>query len=236
MLASQGIEPARLGVPRTDGGPVETDSRKIWRTFCENWKLFRGHAVALLAGARAGRGVRGRPGAQRRDGRRHLRPDRRLRGRTRVPSARAARPLQHRGHLHDGRRHLGPAPARPARRRRPGRARAAHLPARRAGLPRPTELARRRRRAGAASPGSTRRVRRLPRRPAYAPRRLRRGRRPGHRPRPPAGRHHADGGRARPGRCTPASSAGRRRARPRSTRSPRTCCSRWRRCRSRTAW
>jgi len=42
MLASQGIEPSRLGVPRTDGGPVETDSRTIWRTFCENWKLFRG--------------------------------------------------------------------------------------------------------------------------------------------------------------------------------------------------
>jgi len=42
MLASQGIEPARLGVPRRDGGPVETDSRQIWRTFCENWKLFRG--------------------------------------------------------------------------------------------------------------------------------------------------------------------------------------------------
>jgi glucuronate isomerase len=42
MLASQGIEPARLGVPRLDGGPIETDSRQIWRTFCENWKLFRG--------------------------------------------------------------------------------------------------------------------------------------------------------------------------------------------------
>ena len=42
MLASQGIEPARLGVPRLDGVPVEADSRKIWRTFCENWKLFRG--------------------------------------------------------------------------------------------------------------------------------------------------------------------------------------------------
>jgi glucuronate isomerase len=42
MLASQGIEPARLGVRRLDGGPAETDSRKIWRTFCENWKLFRG--------------------------------------------------------------------------------------------------------------------------------------------------------------------------------------------------
>jgi glucuronate isomerase len=42
MLASQDIEPARLGVPRIDGGPVESDSRQIWRTFCENWKLFRG--------------------------------------------------------------------------------------------------------------------------------------------------------------------------------------------------
>jgi glucuronate isomerase len=42
MLASQGIEPARLGVPRLDGGAVESDSRKIWRTFCENWKFFRG--------------------------------------------------------------------------------------------------------------------------------------------------------------------------------------------------
>ena len=42
MLASQGIDPAAMGVPRPDGGPVETDSRKIWRTFCENWKLFRG--------------------------------------------------------------------------------------------------------------------------------------------------------------------------------------------------
>jgi glucuronate isomerase len=42
MLASQGIEPGRLGVPRADGDRVETDSRKIWRTFCDNWKLFRG--------------------------------------------------------------------------------------------------------------------------------------------------------------------------------------------------
>jgi glucuronate isomerase len=42
MLASQGIAPADVGVPRVDGGPVETDSRRIWRTFCENWKLYRG--------------------------------------------------------------------------------------------------------------------------------------------------------------------------------------------------
>jgi glucuronate isomerase len=42
MLVSQGIRPEALGVWRVDGGPVETDSRVIWRTFCENWKLFRG--------------------------------------------------------------------------------------------------------------------------------------------------------------------------------------------------
>ena len=47
MLASQGIEPARLGVPRIDGGPVETDSRTIWRTFCENWKLSAGRPRAI---------------------------------------------------------------------------------------------------------------------------------------------------------------------------------------------
>ncbi|MBT2566277.1 glucuronate isomerase [Arthrobacter sp. ISL-85] len=42
MLVSQGVAPGSLGVPRVDGGPVETDSRAIWRTFCQNWKLFRG--------------------------------------------------------------------------------------------------------------------------------------------------------------------------------------------------
>ena len=42
MLASQGIDLAAVGVPRADGGAVESDSRKIWRTFCENWKLYRG--------------------------------------------------------------------------------------------------------------------------------------------------------------------------------------------------
>lgn len=42
MLASQGVDLADLGVPRTDGGAVETDSRTIWRRFCENWHLYRG--------------------------------------------------------------------------------------------------------------------------------------------------------------------------------------------------
>ena len=42
MLMSQGVRLEDLGVPRRDGGPVETDGRKIWRLFCTNWKLFRG--------------------------------------------------------------------------------------------------------------------------------------------------------------------------------------------------
>ncbi len=42
MMVSQGIRPESLGVWRVDGGPVETDSRVIWRTFCANWRLYRG--------------------------------------------------------------------------------------------------------------------------------------------------------------------------------------------------
>lgn len=42
MLASQGVNLDDLGVPRQDGGAVETDSRAIWKRFCENWKLYRG--------------------------------------------------------------------------------------------------------------------------------------------------------------------------------------------------
>ncbi|MBX9245589.1 glucuronate isomerase [Actinotalea ferrariae] len=42
MLVSQGVPHDALGVPRLDGGPVETDPRAIWRTFCTHWKLFRG--------------------------------------------------------------------------------------------------------------------------------------------------------------------------------------------------
>lgn len=42
MLFSQGISLANLGVPRRDGGTVETDGRKIWRLFAENFYLLRG--------------------------------------------------------------------------------------------------------------------------------------------------------------------------------------------------
>lgn len=46
MLVSQGFTPAQMGVQPVagnDSGTVaNTDHRQIWRTFCENWKLYRG--------------------------------------------------------------------------------------------------------------------------------------------------------------------------------------------------
>ena len=42
MLYSQGYRLEDLGIPRLDGGPVETDTRKIWRIFADNYYLFRG--------------------------------------------------------------------------------------------------------------------------------------------------------------------------------------------------
>lgn len=42
MMVSQGIAPEALGIPRVDGGPVETDSREIFRRFCSSWTLYRG--------------------------------------------------------------------------------------------------------------------------------------------------------------------------------------------------
>ncbi len=41
LLYSQGIPLERLGKPRRDGGPVETDPRKVWQVFAENFHLFR---------------------------------------------------------------------------------------------------------------------------------------------------------------------------------------------------
>ncbi len=47
MLYSQGVPMEALGVPRQDGGPVETDSRTIWRLLARNWSLFRGTPTRL---------------------------------------------------------------------------------------------------------------------------------------------------------------------------------------------
>jgi glucuronate isomerase len=47
MLYSQGVPLEKLGIPRRDGGPVETDHRKIWQTFGENFYLFRGTPTGM---------------------------------------------------------------------------------------------------------------------------------------------------------------------------------------------
>ena len=42
MLYSQGISMESLGVPTVDGSKIETDPRKIWQIFADNFYLFRG--------------------------------------------------------------------------------------------------------------------------------------------------------------------------------------------------
>jgi glucuronate isomerase len=47
MLYSQGIPLESLGIPRQDGGEVESDHRKIWQIFAENVYLFRGTPTGM---------------------------------------------------------------------------------------------------------------------------------------------------------------------------------------------
>jgi len=47
MLYSQGVRLEDLGIPRRDGGPVEGDARKIWRTFARHWHVFHGTPTRL---------------------------------------------------------------------------------------------------------------------------------------------------------------------------------------------
>jgi len=47
MLYSQGVPLEYLGLPRRDGHPTESDHRKIWQTFAENFYLFRGTPTSL---------------------------------------------------------------------------------------------------------------------------------------------------------------------------------------------
>ena len=42
MLYSQGVSMEALGIPRVDGGPTETDPRRIWQLFADHFHLFRG--------------------------------------------------------------------------------------------------------------------------------------------------------------------------------------------------
>ncbi|BAY10873.1 glucuronate isomerase [Calothrix sp. NIES-2098] len=47
MLYSRGISLESLGIPTTDGSPVETDHRKIWQLFADHFYLFRGTPSGL---------------------------------------------------------------------------------------------------------------------------------------------------------------------------------------------
>ena len=42
MLYSRGIPMESVGIPTRDGSPVETDARKIWQIFADNYFVFRG--------------------------------------------------------------------------------------------------------------------------------------------------------------------------------------------------
>lgn len=47
MLYSQGIALEQLSIPRMDAGPIETDHRKIWQIFADNFYLFRGTPTGM---------------------------------------------------------------------------------------------------------------------------------------------------------------------------------------------
>lgn len=47
MLISHGVAPEDIGIPRIDGGPVETDPREIWQRFAAHFHLFRATPSAL---------------------------------------------------------------------------------------------------------------------------------------------------------------------------------------------
>lgn len=47
MLYSQGIPMEQLGIPAADGSRVETDHRRIWQIFADNFYLFRGTPTGM---------------------------------------------------------------------------------------------------------------------------------------------------------------------------------------------
>ena len=151
------------------------------------------HALALLARARARRGVRRDRAAERGERRSDLRPDRGHDRRARVPPAGPARPVPHRGTRHDRRRHVRPRPPCPARGDRPRGARDPDLPPGRRRPRRELPLARRRRRSGTPRGHRDGHLQGLRRSAAATAARVRGGGRAGHRPRARHRRHHAAG-------------------------------------------
>jgi glucuronate isomerase len=47
LLYSRGLPMEALGVPRRDGGPLETDHRAIWQRFADHFYLFRGTPTGM---------------------------------------------------------------------------------------------------------------------------------------------------------------------------------------------
>ena len=135
MLCSQGIRPADLGVPRVDGGPIETDPRTIWRSFAENFHLLRGtpswlwlnHTFTTSSASRPASPPKAPTPAT---------TNRRVPRAAGIPSARPVRALQHRGDRHDRGRPRRPALAQNDPRLRLGRQGRDRLPSRRRRRPR----------------------------------------------------------------------------------------------------
>ena len=70
MLYSQGVRLEELGIPRrpdASGRAVETDARKIWRTFAAHYHLFRGTPTRIWLDHAFRDGVRHGGAADRRD-------------------------------------------------------------------------------------------------------------------------------------------------------------------------
>jgi glucuronate isomerase len=69
LLYSQGIPLESLGVPRLDGTTVESDHRRIWRIFCENYHLFRGTPSGIWLASELGEvfGITEKPSASNAD-------------------------------------------------------------------------------------------------------------------------------------------------------------------------
>ena len=217
MLYSQGVPLEELGIPRKDGGAVETDARKIWRTFAENYHLFRGTPTRMwldqsfadlfgIDGAALGR-----------DRRPLFRPHHRMPRQAGVPPARAVRALQHRGDRHD---------RKPARSARPSTRRSRH-PAGTAASSPPTGPIRSSIRSSTASARTCRQFGDITRCDTFtwhgylAAHRLRRAylqaaRRDLDRPRPSVGADRRSRRRPTPSGCSPRSS---RRDSPRATPS-----------------
>ncbi len=107
MLYSQGVPMESLGIPRLDGGAVETRPARDLAAVRGPLLPVPRHAERRVAGARVRGRLRHRRAADERDGDAHLRSDRREPAASRVPAPGALRALQDRSALHDrcGHRH-----------------------------------------------------------------------------------------------------------------------------------